>query len=131
MPPRNPAVASLLAVILLVFLAGFAGVSLQWRNAEAARADEKGQRDRAEQSQRETANVLSVVESQKATVEGSLAKAEAAEEVGRQLQYTTDMQLAPFIWKDDRSTAEQMRMLLAKHMPDSNAAVPEARSTGL
>src|SRR5207302_6616768 len=51
--------------------------------------------------------------------------ARAAEEDGRKLQYTTDMQLAPFLWKDDRTTAEQLRVLLARHIPDSNAAAPK------
>jgi serine/threonine protein kinase/WD40 repeat protein/Flp pilus assembly protein TadD len=44
---RNPLVASLLAGIVLVFLAGFTGVSWQWREAAAAREDEKHQRSRA------------------------------------------------------------------------------------
>ena len=84
----------------------------------------------------ETASALTVVESQKKVVEsqkkeveGSLFKAETAErlardaeEAGRKLLYTTDMQLAPFVWRDDRTTAEQLRVLLAKHIPDSKAA---------
>jgi WD40 repeat protein/serine/threonine protein kinase len=45
---RNPLPASLLAGIVLVFLAGFAGVFWQWRAAEAARKDEEDQRNRAE-----------------------------------------------------------------------------------
>src|SRR5215471_16990653 len=45
---RNPLVASLLAGIVLVFLAGFAGVFWQWREAETARQDEKRQHGRAE-----------------------------------------------------------------------------------
>ncbi len=45
---RNPLVAGLLAGIALVLLAGFAGVSWQWREAERAREDEKNQRGRAE-----------------------------------------------------------------------------------
>jgi WD40 repeat protein len=45
---RNPLVAGLLAGIVLVFLAGFAGMFWQWREAEVARQDEKGQRGRAE-----------------------------------------------------------------------------------
>ncbi|MGO9469732.1 MAG: protein kinase domain-containing protein [Isosphaeraceae bacterium] len=90
-------------IIALLFLVGFAGVSWQWRVAETARDDEKSQRDRAEQA-------LKIVESE--------------EEAGRKLQYTTDMQLAPFLWKDDRTTAEQLRVLLARHIPDSNAAAP-------
>jgi len=54
-----------------------------------------------------------------------LSKAEAAErsardaeEAGRRLLYTTDMRLSPFVWRDDRTTAEQLRALLAKHIPD-------------
>ena len=84
--------------------------------------------EKARQSQQETAKALATVETQKAEVEGSLSKAEAAErsaraaeEAGRKLLYTTDMQLAPFVWRDDRTTAEQLRVLLAKHIPDSNA----------
>ena len=84
-------------IIALLFLVGFAGVSWQWRVAETARDDEKSQRDRAEQA-------LKIVESE--------------EEAGRKLQYTTDMQLAPFLWKDDRTTAEQLRVLLARHIPE-------------
>jgi eukaryotic-like serine/threonine-protein kinase len=45
---RNPLPASLLAGIVLVFLAGFVGVSWQLRVAESAREDEKRQRSRAE-----------------------------------------------------------------------------------
>jgi serine/threonine protein kinase/WD40 repeat protein len=49
---RNPLPASLLAGIVLVFLAGFAGVALQWRVAEAARDNEKSQRGLAEAAQK-------------------------------------------------------------------------------
>jgi serine/threonine protein kinase/WD40 repeat protein len=45
---RNPLPASLLAGIVLVFLAGFAGVFWQWRVAEAAREQEQTERGRAE-----------------------------------------------------------------------------------
>jgi WD40 repeat protein/serine/threonine protein kinase/tetratricopeptide (TPR) repeat protein len=133
---RNPLPASLVAGMVLVFLVGFAGVFWQWLEATAAREDEKRQRgraealrqgaelardearqnaSRAEQSQKETA-------AQKAEVERSLAKAETAEEAGRKLLYTTDMRLAPFLWRDDRTTAEQLRTLLAKHIPNRQAA---------
>lgn len=86
--------------------------------------------DKAKKSQQETADLLTVVESQKAAVEDSLTKAEtaeqvarAAEEEGRKLLYTTDMRLAPFVWNNDRTTAEQLRVLLMKHIPDQKAAV--------
>jgi serine/threonine protein kinase/WD40 repeat protein len=45
---RNPLPAGLVAAVVLVFLAGFAGVFWQWREAETARADEKSQRGRAD-----------------------------------------------------------------------------------
>jgi eukaryotic-like serine/threonine-protein kinase len=60
--------------------------------------------------------------------ESSFAKARAAEQKGRRLLYTTDMQLAPFVWKDDRSTAEQLRVLLAKHIPDETMKVEDPGS---
>ena len=52
-------------------------------------------------------------------------------EAGRKLLYTTDMQLAPFLWHDDRTTAEQLRVLLAKHIPDSKAIMekPDLRGS--
>ena len=79
----------------------------------------------------------------KKTAESSFAAAReaermarAAEEEGRKLLYTTDMQLAPFLWSDDRTTAEQLRILLAKHIPDhrtERGCMPrrEARSAWL
>jgi hypothetical protein len=93
-----------------VFLAGFAGVFWQWRVADTA--------------QKETAKALATVESQKAEVERS-------EEAGRKLQYTTDMQLAPFLWKDDRTTAEQRRVLLARHIPLTPPVSPKGRGPGV
>src|SRR5205807_9271677 len=130
---RNPAMAGLLAGIVLVFLAGNALVFWQWREAEAARRNEKGQRGRAdalrqgaetardqarknakraELSRQETANALTVVEAQKAKAEAAERSARAAEEEGRKLLYTTDMQLVPFIWKDPMATAAQLRSRL-------------------
>jgi WD40 repeat protein/tetratricopeptide (TPR) repeat protein len=147
---RNPLPASLVAAIVLVFLLGFAGVSWQWHEAETAREEEKNQHNRAEaarqgaetardearqnanraeRSQKETEKALADVASQKAEVEKSLSRvqaaerlARAAEEAGRKLLYTTDMRLAPFVWRDDRTTAEQLRVLLAKHIPAGQAA---------
>ena len=40
------------------------------------------------------------------------------------------MQLAPFVWRDDRSTAEQLRVLLAKHIPDRQAATERSDLRG-
>jgi WD40 repeat protein len=114
-------IAGLAAVALLAGLAcASALIANQRANVLAAIArqneEEANQHARrAEQSQRETANALTVAEAQK-------AKAEAAEEAGRKLLYTTDMRLAPFVWRDGRITAKQLRVLLVKHVPDSAAA---------
>ena len=128
-------IAGLAAVAVIAVLACVAALFANQRAntlADNARQnEEKANRNakRAEQSQQETASALAIVASQKVQVEGSLSKAEAAErlardaeEAGRKLLYTTDMRLAPFVWRDDRTTAEQLRVLLAKHIPDSKAA---------
>ncbi len=91
------------------------------REAEHARANAQ----RAEQSQQATAQALTQVASQKAEVESSLTKAEMAEEAGRRLLYTTDMRLAPFFWSDDRTSAQKLRSLLAKHIPDSKGTASD------
>jgi hypothetical protein len=49
---RNPLPASLLAGIVLVFLAGFVGVFLQWREADSAREDEKRHRGQADMARK-------------------------------------------------------------------------------
>ena len=112
---------------VVAFLAGAACVAALIANKRANTLAEKAREnaERAEQFQTETAKALSIVESQKAEVERSLSKAKAAErlartaeEDGRKLLYTTDMRLAPFLWRDDRTTAEQLRVLLARHIPN-------------
>ena len=124
-------IAGLAAVALIAILACVAALFANQRAmtlAVTARQNEEKARQnatRAEQSQQEAAKALGVVASQKREVEGSLSKAEeaerlarAAEEAGRKLLYTTDMRLAPFVWKDPGITAEQLRVLLAKHIPE-------------
>jgi WD40 repeat protein len=121
-------IAGLAAVAVIAVLA--CGAALLARNEASRLADvaehqavqARQNEDKARRSQQETANALAVVETQKAAIEESLSKAEAAEEAGRKLLYTTDMQLAPFVWRDDRATAWQLRRLLAKHIPDRQAA---------
>lgn len=78
----------------------------------------------AEHAQRATAAALTDVEREKNNAELNLRKAEAAEaaarraeDESRRLLYTTDMKLAPFVWKDDEATAEQLSSLLARHDP--------------
>src|SRR5215471_872805 len=85
--------------------------------------------DHAEQSQLDTEKALKVVESEKAKALAAEGLARSEEEKGRKLLYTTDMKLAPFVWRDDRSTAEQLRVLLAKHVPDNKDALGAALPT--
>ena len=95
-------------LVLLTLLAGIAGTT--WGLIEA--------RMRAEGERRATQKALAATLAEKKAKE----TAEVAEEAGRRLLYTTDMRLAPFLWRDDRTTAEHLRELLAKHIPDRTAA---------
>ncbi|MGO9357424.1 MAG: hypothetical protein ACLP1D_07080, partial [Xanthobacteraceae bacterium] len=117
----------LVGLAAVALIAGLACVAALFANQRAirlavtARQNEEKANDnakRAEQSQKETASALAVVESQKAKAEAAERLARTAEEAGRKLLYTTDMRLAPFVWRDGRTTAEQLRALLAKHIPD-------------
>jgi WD40 repeat protein/tetratricopeptide (TPR) repeat protein len=100
------AVIAAIACVAALVARHEAGQLARIADAEAENARESAQQ--ARQSQQETAEALIQVGS-------SLTKAEMAEEAGRKLLYTTDMQLAPFVWRDDRSTARHLRTLLAKH----------------
>ncbi len=111
---RHKGAVAAVSLLLLALLAGIAGTSyglVEARNSAAAESRAKND-----------ANI------KRAEAEAAGALARAEEEAGRKLLYTTDMQLAPFVWKDDRSTAGQLRTLLAKHIPDSTAP---ALGTGL
>jgi WD40 repeat protein/tetratricopeptide (TPR) repeat protein len=130
-------IAGLAAVAVIAGLACVAALLANQRAitlADQARQNEEKAKEnatRAELSQQDTAKALAVVASQKAEVEGSLSKAEAAEEAGRKLLYTTDMRLAPFVWRDGRSTAEQLRVLLAKHIPGNTDVTAATRKPDL
>src|SRR5262249_50468681 len=50
---RRPAVTALLAVVGLVTALGFAGVTWQWRRAEARRQEAEAARDQAERARRD------------------------------------------------------------------------------
>jgi eukaryotic-like serine/threonine-protein kinase len=89
----------------------------------AATAISTWQAVRATIAEQATASALALAKGAENEARQAASHALAAEEEGRKLQYTTDMQLAPFVWKDDQSTAEQLRILLAKHIPDKRAAV--------
>jgi WD40 repeat protein/tetratricopeptide (TPR) repeat protein len=120
---RNPGVAVLGAVLTGVLLLVTAGSILTARRFA-----------RLFQSERQA---LSLVESQQAAVIASLKKAEAAgdeargaeklaraaEESGRKLLYTTDMQLVPFMWKDPQAAVAQIRSRLNAHDPRQNPSL--------
>ncbi len=114
--PGIAALSALLATVLVVVTIGSVIVAGHMTNlaSEAARkaAGERDERAKAELAQK--------------AAESSFTEARAAEEQGRKLLYATDMQLAPFMWKDDRSTADQVRVLLAKHVP-AERAKPDLR----
>src|SRR5262249_48833644 len=118
-----------LAVVAMI--AGLACVAALIANqkantlAEIARQNENQANQnaqQAEQSRKDTEKALEIVEAEKAKALAAEGLARAEEEKGRRLLYTTDMRLAPFVWKDARCTAEQLRVLLAKHIPDDKPA---------
>ena len=127
---HHPGIAWLSAVLTAVLVGGLiAAIVVAGRMARIAE-DERSARRQAEGSEKREAQEREHAEQAKTTAESSFTKAReaerlarAAEEEGRKLLYTTNMQLAPFLWKDDRTTAEQVGDLLAKHIPDRNAAL--------
>jgi serine/threonine protein kinase/WD40 repeat protein len=74
---RNPLPAGLLGGIVLVFLAGFAGVFWQWRVAETARAEEKTQHGRADALRRGAELARDEADRARATAEESRAAAQS------------------------------------------------------
>ena len=100
--------------------------------AQASALEADRERETALRAQQATEKALTQVESQKTEVESSLNKATQAEEAGRKLLYTTDMRLAPFYWRDDRTSAQKLRSLLARHIPSSKlTASKDAPPTAL
>ncbi len=106
---RNRSTVAVVAAISVLLVAGITVSSWLAIVAEGAKGD--------------AIEALAVVESQKAQVEDSLTKAEAAEEAGRKLLYATDMQLAPFVWDNQNATGTQLRKLLDAHDPEKNSAL--------
>ena len=115
--PGSRALSAVLTAVLVT--ATIASVIVAGRMARTA-ANERSARRHAEDAQKREAPGTCPAERRRKTAESSFAEARAAEEEGRKLLYTTDMQLAPFVWSDDRTTAEQLRILLAKHIPDES-----------
>ena len=108
---HNPGIAALGAILTAVLvLATITSLIVASRMANLARSEAQSAADDRRSRQE-------AVEAGKREADQRI-KAEAAEEAGRKLLYTTDMRLAPFVWRDDRTTAEQLRVLLAKHIPD-------------
>ncbi len=126
---KHKAGAIAASLVLLTLLAGIAGTT--WGLIEARRQEQIA---RSETSEKEAARRAEAMraEGERLAKQKALAAAlaeknaketaEAAQEAGRKLLYTTDMQLAPFLWCDDRTTVDQLRVLLAKHIPESKAA---------
>ena len=115
---HNPGIAALGAVLAAVLVtATIASVIVAGRmstladEAKGIADEERKARRHAQESRSEKSKNANVLKTPRKT-------AEAAEEEGRKLLYATDMQLAPFVWRDDRTAAEQLRLLLAKHMPE-------------
>jgi eukaryotic-like serine/threonine-protein kinase len=110
---HNPGIAALGAILTAVLvLATITSLIVASRMANLARSEAQSADDERRSHQE-------AVVARKREADQRI-KAEAAEETGRKLLYTTDMQLAPFVWRDDRTTAEQVRVLLAKHIPDES-----------
>jgi WD40 repeat protein len=124
---RNPLPASLVAGIVLVFLAGFAGVCWQWRVAETARADERSQRSRAEEE-------AARANEQKRLAEANLAKAQQAEaeataqrtradraaEAAQEKLYLEQMHLVRQAWREHRDLP-RTRELLGHWIPQGDS----------
>jgi WD40 repeat protein len=87
---RRPVVAALLALLVLGTLVGFGAVTLAWREAEAARAAEQGQRQEAEAAQGEAELAQQLAEEQRQEARAAQARAERAQQAEadqkRQLQ---------------------------------------------
>ncbi len=132
---HNPGIAFLgtvlTAVLLIATIVSLIVTGHMIRLAsEAAQkaADERLARLQAVDAQkREAAERAKAVLAKKAA-ENSFAETREAEEQGRKLLYTTDMQLAPFVWHDDRNTAEQLHVLLARHVPDKRTGDESGRT---
>jgi WD40 repeat protein len=73
---RRPAVAALVAVVLLTAAAGFAGTLAQWRQAEAARADADARADAEAAAHRQAQEALDESQQRLYTANMSLAERE-------------------------------------------------------
>jgi serine/threonine protein kinase/WD40 repeat protein len=107
---RNPLPASLAAGIVLVFLAGFAGVVWQWREAEGARQDEKDQRNRAE-------FLRQGAETARGEAEQNLRRAEQSQQEADQARGASDRSRAVAEGEAYRAMLNEVRALRTGHQP--------------
>ncbi|MGO9915647.1 MAG: protein kinase domain-containing protein [Isosphaeraceae bacterium] len=121
---HNPGIAVLGAALTALFVTVTIASVMVARFMAQSAADERRARLEAVEAQKREAEERTKAEQAKQVAESSFAEAReaerlarAAEQQGRRLLYITDMQLAPFVWSDDRSTSDQLRILLAKHIP--------------
>ena len=80
------------------------------RNEAKSASDERAAHQLAVGAQKREAE-------ERAKAETAERSARAAEEAGRKLLYTTDMQLVPFIWNDPQAPLVQLRDRLDAHVP--------------
>ena len=90
-------------IIALVFLAGFAGVAWQWRQAER-------QKDIAQAAERGEA-------AQRAIAEGEADRASREADQSRRLLYASDMTVALHAW--EAGTLRHARAALERHLPQA------------
>ncbi|OYV78836.1 MAG: hypothetical protein B7Z73_19415, partial [Planctomycetia bacterium 21-64-5] len=86
-------------------------------------------RDGAREKAAENLQLANVAHENLLKARNAEQEARRAEEEGRRLLYTTDMRLAPFVWKDEGATAEQLRTLLARHEPKVGPALRDGRDS--
>ncbi len=65
-------------------------------------------------------SALSVAEQDREAAVAAQKVAEAAKERGRRLQYATDMQLVPLLWRDRGASIAQLKSRLDAHNPELN-----------
>jgi WD40 repeat protein len=102
---RRPAVAALLALVVVVSAAGFGLVTWKWRDAEQQKAAaQEAQHEAEEQTNQKTAALLQVNEARRKAV--ALAESESrANQEARVKLYFQQITLARQAWRDNNVTA--------------------------
>ena len=121
---RHTSLALAAAVLLLVGVGSGGSLYLLQQKADRQTAEADAQRYHAREMQvlaDQRDKQRNAAEQERIVAVAAQRSAEDAQEQGRRLLYATDMQLAPLLWKDNRSTAAQLRSRLDVHSPDKNA----------